>query len=95
MRSVLALLFLAACSQQPPQADLAGGEPALSEMTYNCTEDGHEFVRFERDGSVDDRFTGDACDYAAWKADVDANGPLYSRRTMNYEEWLRRRQPDT
>jgi len=94
MRSLIALLFLAACSQQPPQAELAGGEPNLDGMTYHCTEDGREFVRFEYNGGSEDRFTDRACDYDAWRADVEANGPIYSRRTMNYEEWLRRRSPD-
>lgn len=92
MRSVLALLFLASCSQQPPQAPLAGGEPALPDMTYHCTEDGREFVRFEQAGARDDRFTGATCDYEAWRADVEANGPIYSRRRSNYEEWLARRE---
>lgn len=95
MRSVLALLFLAACSQQPPQVELAGGEPDLANMTYHCTEDGREFVRFEYDGAREDRFTDRACDYEAWRADVEANGPLYSRGGLpDYEEWLARRYPE-
>lgn len=92
MRSVLAFLFLASCSQPTPQAELAGGEPALSEMTYHCTEEGREFVRFERGGLHEDRPTNRACDYESWRADVEANGPIYSRRRSNYEEWLARRE---
>lgn len=95
MRSVLALLFLAACSQQSPQVELAGGEPNLDGMTYHCTVDGREFVRFEYEGSSEDRFTDRACDYEAWRADVAANGPIYSREVMpDYEQWLARRQPE-
>lgn len=94
MRSILALLFLAACSQPTPQAPLVGA-PSLAEMTYHCTPEGHEFIRVEyADGSVEDRNTDRACDYEAWRADVEARGPLYSRRTMNYEEWLRQREPE-
>lgn len=93
MRSVLALLFLASCSQQPPQVELAGGEPALAEMTYHCTPEGNEFVRFEHAGAREDRITGERCDYEAWRADVEANGPVYSRRSMpNYREWLAARE---
>lgn len=93
MRALLALAFLASCTQ-PPQAELAGGEPDLAEMTYHCTRDGREFVRFDYDGASDDHFTGRTCDYESWRADVEANGPLYSRRTMNYEQWLARNHPE-
>lgn len=95
MRLILALVLLSSCAPaSPPQAELAG-EPSLGEMTYHCTPDGEEFVRFEHNGARADRFTGRGCDYQAWRADVDANGPLYSRGGLpNYEEWLARRQPE-
>src|SRR5688572_9491535 len=97
MRILAALLFLAACSQQPPQAELAGGEPALADMTYHCTPEGNEYVRVDySNGGWEELITGRRCDYESWRADVAANGPVRSRGggLLDYEEWLASREPE-
>ena len=89
MRFIFALVLLASCTEQPaPQAELAG-EPSLAEMTYICTPDGREVLRVKSGGAVDNLLTGERCNYAAWRADVDANGPVHSRRRMRYADWRR------
>lgn len=91
MRSLFALVLLTACSQPPPQAELAGA-PSLGEMTYICSETNEEAVMFtDANGDlVDLRSTGRPCDYEAWRADVDAEGPITTRRSPSpYQDWLR------
>jgi hypothetical protein len=51
-------------------------------MTYHCTPQGNEYVRFDyADGAWEEMSTNERCDYEAWRADVAANGPIYSRRS--------------
>jgi hypothetical protein len=93
MRLALCALTLAACAPvAPPPAELAGREPALAEMTYHCTPQGNEYVRFDyTDGGFDEMRTGNQCNYESWRRDIGANGPIHSRPRMTYEEWLRAR----
>jgi len=96
MRVLIALAFLAACA--PPRApEPAQGEDVrLADMTYHCTLDGRETVVFDlSDGRSTVYETERACDYEAWRADVEANGPVQSRERSSYREWLnaRNREP--
>ena len=97
MRLTLILIaLLAACAPAPPEAPLAGREPVMAEMTYHCTEQGNLVVRWDfPEGGFEESMTGDRCDYEAWRADVAANGPVYSRRSRlgpSYDEWMRARE---
>lgn len=93
MRALFIALALAACSQPHPQAQLA--EPYLARMTYHCTPEGNEYVRFDyADETWEERMTHRTCDYATWRAYEADNGPVTSRGAMpSYSDW-QRAQPE-
>jgi hypothetical protein len=96
MRALIALALLASCSPARAPEAASSDNVQMADMTYHCTMDGREIVVFDlSDGRSTVYETNRHCDYEAWRADVEANGPVHSRERPSYREWLALRESET